>query len=136
MVIFCTEIVSFCRPGHIHIKTQLSQHFLQKVGNNLVINYVMVQLRCNFTLALERFTHTREQLTHTHIELLMMSVLLPTRNSHKIMIWSSGVVSDTVTHVNLGYYVIDHHNIHKLVLELVLELVSCSQNLCHRALIH
>ena len=37
-----------------------------------------------------------------------------------------------VTHVSLGYHVIDHHNVHRLVLR----LFSRSQNLCHRALIH
>ena len=36
-----------------------------------------------------------------------------------------------VTHVSLGYHVVDHHNIHKLVLR----VVSCSQNLCHMALL-
>ena len=37
-----------------------------------------------------------------------------------------------VTHVSLGYHVVYHHNVHRLVLR----LVSHSQNLCHRALIH
>ena len=37
-----------------------------------------VQLRCNFTLAREQFTRAR-------IELLMASVLLPVRNSRKIV---------------------------------------------------
>ena len=45
---------------------------------------------------------------------------------------SSGVVSDMVMHVSLGYHVTDRRYIHRLVLG----LVSCSQNLCHRALIH
>ena len=77
-----------------------------------------VQLRCNFTL-------TCEQFTHTHMELLMVCALLPARNSHKIIRWSSGVVSDTVTNVSLRYHVIDHNNVHRLVLG----LVSHSQNL-------
>ena len=85
----------------------------------------MVQLRCNFTL-------TREQFTCTHIELLMTCALLPTRNSSKIIRWSLGVVFDIVTHVSFQYHVIDHHNVHRLVLR----LVSRSRNLCHRALIH
>ena len=48
----------------------------------MIVAY-MVQLRCNFTLACEQFTHTLEQFTHTRIELLMACALLPTRNSHK-----------------------------------------------------
>ena len=91
-----------------------------------------VQLRCNFILACEWFTRTLKQFTYIHIELLMVCALLLTRNSCKIIRWSSRVVSDTVTHASLGYHVIDHHNVHRLVLG----LVSHSQNLCHRALIH
>ena len=37
-----------------------------------------------------------------------------------------------VMHVSLGYHVVDHHNVHRLVLG----LCSHSQNLCHSALIH
>ena len=88
-----------------------------------------VQLRYNFTLPCEQFTHTLEQYTWTSIELLVVCGFLPARNSCKIIRWSSGVVSDMVTHVN---FVIDHRN----VLRLVLGLVSRSQNLFHRALIH
>ena len=71
-----------------------------------------VQLRCNFTLACEQFICTC-------MELLMACALLPLRNSHKIIIWSLGVVSDMVTHVSLGYHVIDHYNVHRLVHGLV-----------------
>ena len=59
-----------------------------------------VQLRCNFTLTCEQFTHTLEQFTRAHIELLMASVLLPMRNSRKIIRWSLGVASDMITYVN------------------------------------
>ena len=45
---------------------------------------------------------------------------------------SSGVVFDMVTHVSIRYNVINHHNVHRLVLG----LISRSRNLCHRALIH
>ena len=83
------------------------------------------ELRCNFTL-------TRKQFIHTRIELLLVCALLPVRNLCKIIRWSSGVVSDMGTHVSLWYHVIDHHNLHRIVLG----LVSHSQNLCHRALIH
>ena len=55
-----------------------------------------VQLRCNFTLACEQFTRTLEPFTRARVELLMASVLLPVRNSHKI----SGIVSDMVMYVN------------------------------------
>ena len=44
-----------------------------------------VQLRCNFTLAREQFTRTLEQFTQARIELLLASVLLPVRNSCKII---------------------------------------------------
>ena len=91
-----------------------------------------VQLRCNFTLAREPFTCTFVQFTCICTELFMVCALLPTRNLCKIIRWSSGVVFDTGEHVSLWYHVIDHHNVHRLVLR----LVSCSQNLCHRALIH
>ena len=92
----------------------------------------MVQLRCNFSLAHKQFTHTFEQFTCTCMELLMACALLPTRNSQKIIRWSSEVVFDMASHVSLRYHVIDHHSVHRLVLG----LVSHSQNLCHRALIH
>ena len=36
------------------------------------------------------------------------------------------------THVSVGYHVVDHHNVHRLVLG----LLSHSQNLCHKALIY
>ena len=44
-----------------------------------------VQLRCNFTLAHEQFIHTLEPFTRARIELLVASVLLPMRNSRKII---------------------------------------------------
>ena len=81
-----------------------------------------VQLRCNFKLAHEQFTCTR-------MELLVTCDLLPMRNSHTIISLSSGVVSDMVMHISLGYHATDHHNIHRIVLE----LVSHSQNIHHRA---
>ena len=59
-----------------------------------------VQLRCNFTLAHKQFTHTLEQFTRACIELLVVSVLLPTRNSCKIIRLSLRVVSDMVMYVN------------------------------------
>ena len=61
-----------------------------------------------------------------------MCALLPTRNSHKIIRSSSGVFFVTITHDSLEYHVIDHHNVHRLALE----LVSRNQNLCHRTLIY
>ena len=91
-----------------------------------------VQLRCNFTLARQQFTRTLEQFTHTRIELLVACALLPVWNSHKIIRWSSGGVFDTVMYVSIQFNVIDHHNVHRLVLG----LISRSRNLCHRALIH
>ena len=45
----------------------------------------MVQLRCNFTLACEQFTSTLELLTRALVELLVTSVLIPVRNSRKII---------------------------------------------------
>ena len=44
-----------------------------------------VQLRCNFTLAREQFTRTLEQFTRARVELHVASVLLPARNSCKII---------------------------------------------------
>ena len=88
----------------------------------------MEQLRCNFTLEREQFTRTLEPFTRAHIELLMVSVLLPVSNSRKIIRYLRELF---LTWLRMST-VIDHHN----VLRLVLGLVSRSQNLCHRALIH
>ena len=50
-----------------------------------IVAIATVQLRCNFTLAREQFTHTLEPFTPAHIEILMASVLLPASNSSKII---------------------------------------------------
>ena len=98
----------------------------------LLLNQQTVQLRCNFTLTREQFTSTPEQFTLARIKLLVVCALLPTRNSCKIIRWSLGLVFDMVTHANIWYNVIDHHNI----LRLALGLVSRRQNLCCIALTH
>ena len=102
-----------CMIGQVHLLAQ---------------EFATIQLRCNFTLACQQFTRILEQFTHTRIELLMECALLPMRNSHKIIRLSS-TAFDMIT---LQYHVIDHRNVHRLVLRLVLH----SQNLCHRALLH
>ena len=88
----------------------------------------MVQLRCNFMLTREQFTRTLEPFTRVHIEPLVASVLLPASNSRRLL--------DDIQELFLTWLcmltIIDHHN----VLKLALGLVSHSQNLCHRALIH
>ena len=88
-----------------------------------------VQFRCNFKLVL-----LSNLFTLVSVELLAACALLLKSKSYQIIRWSSGVVSDTITHVSLWYHVIDHHNVHRSVLRLL--RLSRSQNLCHRALIH
>ena len=87
-----------------------------------------VQLRCNFTLAREQFTCTLKPFTRARVELLVASVYYPRATQARLL--------DDLRELFLTWLrmltVIDHHS----VLRLVLGLVSCSQNLCHRALIH
>ena len=84
---------------------------------------IIKEWKCTY---LYKFTLPRKQFICTHMEILMVCTLLAMKNWHKIIRWSSGVVSDMDTHVSLWHHVIDHHNVHRLVLG----LVSHSQNLC------
>ena len=82
----------------------------------------MVQLRCNFTLAHKQFTRTHIARA-THDVCFINHEELTQRLLDDLQEW----FCNTVTHIILRYNVIDHHNIHRLVLG----LVSHSQNLCH-----
>ena len=93
-------------------------HFYHQMPIIIIKEWKCTHL-CNFTLPCKQFICT-------HMELVMACTLLATKNSHKVIRWSSGVVSDMDTHVSLWHHVIDHHNVHRLVLG----LVSHSQNLC------
>ena len=58
---------------------------LESIHNSFIVPLSTVQLRSNFTLTREQFTHTLEPFTRARIELFVASVLLPTRNSRKII---------------------------------------------------
>ena len=82
------------RVANIMLNEELNRNDTTRIGNNVLLTAVgaqefsmapTVQFRCNFMLAHEQFTRTLEQFTRTRIELIVASVLLPARNSRKII---------------------------------------------------
>ena len=91
----------------------------------MIMAYI-VQVRCNFSLACEQFTHTFKQFTCTHRATHGICFITHQEIKQDYQI-SSGVVSHMVTHISLGHHVVDHHNVYRLVLGFLMKPKSLSQ---------